>query len=213
MRGWQSHRIVSDEPGNTMWAVRQYTLNGARRYLVLPPDLVCWLNTYYTCCTLLCVHTYTALVAPPSNPELSQLAHAHYTPVREPAFMIHETECLRARPGSVPEVARGVTISQAAVKRRRLYWWFWIDVFSTRVIRMSVEEGMESDSSPARSGEDHLKLIFDLCDQDKDGFITAQDFRSLGNEHFGNTQVSWGEREINGTHYVTYSVWVCGSDL
>ena len=54
---------------------------------------------------------------------------------------------------------------------------------------------MDADISPARSGEDQLKLIFDLCDQDKDGLITAQDFRSLGNEHFGNSQVREGERE------------------
>ena len=67
--------------------------------------------------------------------------------------------------------------------------------FSDCLKRMSVAEQMEANTSPARSGEDHLKLIFDLCDQDKDGFITAQDFRSLGNEHFGNTQVRERERE------------------
>jgi Ca2+-binding EF-hand superfamily protein len=60
---------------------------------------------------------------------------------------------------------------------------------------MSVEEPTEVDSSPGRNGEDHLKLIFNLCDQDKDGFISAQDFRSLGNEHFGNSQVSEKERD------------------
>lgn len=53
---------------------------------------------------------------------------------------------------------------------------------------MNVADRMDADISPARSGEDQLKLIFDLCDQDKDGLITAQDFRSLGNEHFGNSQ-------------------------
>ena len=63
---------------------------------------------------------------------------------------------------------------------------------------MSVEEPIEIDSSPARSAEDHLRLIFNLCDQDKDGFITAQDFRSLGNEHFGNSQVREREREGEG---------------
>ena len=57
---------------------------------------------------------------------------------------------------------------------------------------------MEADSCPARNGEDHLKLIFNLCDRDRDGFITAQDFRSLGNEHFGNTQVRERERERRG---------------
>ena len=46
------------------------------------------------------------------------------------------------------------------------------------MVKMSVEELIEVDSSPARSAEDHLRLIFNLCDQDKDGFITAQDFRS-----------------------------------
>ena len=64
---------------------------------------------------------------------------------------------------------------------------------------MSVEGPIEVDnSSPARSAEDHLRLIFNLCDQDKDGFITAQDFRSLGNEHFGNSQVREKERGGGG---------------
>ena len=64
---------------------------------------------------------------------------------------------------------------------------------------MSVEGPIEvDDSSPARSAEDHLRLIFNLCDQDKDGFITAQDFRSLGNEHFGNSQVREKERGGGG---------------
>lgn len=48
---------------------------------------------------------------------------------------------------------------------------------------------MDSDGSPGRSSEENLKEIFDLCDRDKDGYITAQDFRSIGEEHFGNTQV------------------------
>lgn len=39
------------------------------------------------------------------------------------------------------------------------------------------------------SAVEHLKLIFDLCDGDRDGVITAEDFRHIGQEHFGKTQV------------------------
>ena len=45
---------------------------------------------------------------------------------------------------------------------------------------------------PMEEGEsvsEHLKLIFDLCDKDKDGIIAAKDFRVIGIEHFGKTQV------------------------
>ena len=37
---------------------------------------------------------------------------------------------------------------------------------------------------------DQLRVIFDLCDSDKDGFISVDDFRRLGSEHFDKTQVS-----------------------
>lgn len=47
---------------------------------------------------------------------------------------------------------------------------------------------MEVDGS-SKGGTEHLKVIFDLCDQDKDGLITAEDFRSIGQEYFGRTQV------------------------
>ena len=40
-----------------------------------------------------------------------------------------------------------------------------------------------------KSVSEHLKLIFDLCDADKDGVIAAKDFRVIGQEHFGKTQV------------------------
>ena len=46
-----------------------------------------------------------------------------------------------------------------------------------------------TEGSSSRSGEENLREIFDLCDRDRDGYITAQDFRSIGNEHFGNAQV------------------------
>lgn len=49
--------------------------------------------------------------------------------------------------------------------------------------------GSEVDDS-LKQGVDHLKTIFDLCDRDKDGCISAQDFKSIGLEHFGETQVS-----------------------
>ena len=54
----------------------------------------------------------------------------------------------------------------------------------------SIERHVEhTEDSPGRSNEANLKEIFDLCDRDRDGYITAQDFRSIGKEHFGNTQV------------------------
>lgn len=41
-----------------------------------------------------------------------------------------------------------------------------------------------------KDGVEHLKTIFDMCDQDKDGCISAEDFRSIGLEHFGKAQVT-----------------------
>lgn len=47
-----------------------------------------------------------------------------------------------------------------------------------------VEE--ESDSAnPVSSAMDQLKWIFDLCDQDHDGLITVEEFRSLGQHYLG----------------------------
>lgn len=47
-----------------------------------------------------------------------------------------------------------------------------------------VEE--ESDpTSPVSSVMDQLKWIFDLCDQDHDGLITVEEFRSLGQHYLG----------------------------
>ena len=34
-----------------------------------------------------------------------------------------------------------------------------------------------------------LREIFDLCDADRDGVITTRDFRKIGQDHFGKTQV------------------------
>lgn len=42
-----------------------------------------------------------------------------------------------------------------------------------------------------KSAVEHLRMIFDLCDRDRDGVITAEDFRLIGQQHFGKTQVSW----------------------
>lgn len=47
-----------------------------------------------------------------------------------------------------------------------------------------VEE--ESDpTNPVSSAMDQLKWIFDLCDQDHDGLITVEEFRSLGQHYLG----------------------------
>lgn len=48
--------------------------------------------------------------------------------------------------------------------------------------------GSEVDDS-LKQGVDHLKTIFDLCDRDKDGCISVQEFKTIGLEHFGDTQV------------------------
>lgn len=34
-----------------------------------------------------------------------------------------------------------------------------------------------------------MKMIFDLCDEDRDGHISWQDFRIIGQEHFDKEQV------------------------
>ena len=39
------------------------------------------------------------------------------------------------------------------------------------------------------SSVEQMKFIFDLCDQDNDGLIHAQDFREIGQAHFEKPQV------------------------
>jgi Rab11 family-interacting protein 3/4 len=41
------------------------------------------------------------------------------------------------------------------------------------------------DQEPLQSPIEQLKNIFDLCDQDHDGYITVDEFRSLGQEYLG----------------------------
>ena len=41
-----------------------------------------------------------------------------------------------------------------------------------------------------KSGIDQMRVIFDLCDQDNDGLICAQDFREIGREYFEKPDVS-----------------------
>ena len=43
-----------------------------------------------------------------------------------------------------------------------------------------------------KSGAGHMKEIFDLCDQDNDGLICAQDFKKIGQDHFEKPHVSMG---------------------
>lgn len=43
----------------------------------------------------------------------------------------------------------------------------------------------ESDTNIASSALEQLKWIFDLCDQDHDGLITVEEFRSLGQHYLG----------------------------
>ena len=37
---------------------------------------------------------------------------------------------------------------------------------------------------------EQLRLIFNLCDRDRDGVISVEEFRQIGREHFDKTQVS-----------------------
>lgn len=41
-----------------------------------------------------------------------------------------------------------------------------------------------------KSGVGQMKVIFDLCDQDNDGLICAEDFKKIGLEHFQKPHVS-----------------------
>ena len=43
----------------------------------------------------------------------------------------------------------------------------------------------ETDPTIASSALEQLKWIFDLCDQDHDGLITVEEFRSLGQHYLG----------------------------
>lgn len=46
---------------------------------------------------------------------------------------------------------------------------------------------MEAD---LKSGVDQMKVVFDLCDQDNDGLICAEDFKKIGLQHFEKPRVS-----------------------
>lgn len=35
-----------------------------------------------------------------------------------------------------------------------------------------------------KSGVDQMKMIFNLCDHNKEGFIYAEDFKKIGQDHF-----------------------------
>ena len=35
-----------------------------------------------------------------------------------------------------------------------------------------------------KSGVDQMKMIFNLCDRNREGFIYAEDFRKIGQDHF-----------------------------
>lgn len=61
---------------------------------------------------------------------------------------------------------------------------------------------MESDIDEGlMQGAEHLKTIFDLCDRDKDGCISAQEFRIIGLEYFGDTQVPHSPSPTNCNCY------------
>ena len=49
------------------------------------------------------------------------------------------------------------------------------------VVWRAMEEGSQL--------SEQLKVIFDLCDADRDGVIAVEDFRRIALEHFGKNQV------------------------
>ena len=58
-----------------------------------------------------------------------------------------------------------------------------------------------------KSGIDQMRVIFDLCDQDNDGLISAQDFREIGREHFQKPDVST-KKKINSNSLKFFFVLV-----
>ena len=56
----------------------------------------------------------------------------------------------------------------------------------TREGRMRAEEEMDG----GEEALEQLRIIFNLCDSDRDGVISVDDFRRIGSEHFDKTQVS-----------------------
>ena len=51
---------------------------------------------------------------------------------------------------------------------------------------MRAEEEMDG----GEEALEQLRIIFNLCDSDRDGVISVDDFRRIGSEHFDKTQVS-----------------------
>lgn len=41
-----------------------------------------------------------------------------------------------------------------------------------------------------KSGVEQIKVIFDLCDHDNDGLISAKDFKKIGLQYFEKPDVS-----------------------
>ena len=54
-----------------------------------------------------------------------------------------------------------------------------------RVTGRAIALAMEHDETSV-----HLRSIFDLCDQDRDGVVSVEEFRELGQKHFGTAEVS-----------------------
>ena len=51
---------------------------------------------------------------------------------------------------------------------------------------MELERGSSGEDGDAL---EQLRFIFNLCDSDKDGFISVDEFRRIGHDHFDKTQV------------------------
>ena len=53
----------------------------------------------------------------------------------------------------------------------------------------SGEEEEEEEGRGGESAEEQLRYVFDLCDGDKDGVISVDEFRQIGRHHFDKTKV------------------------
>ena len=72
-----------------------------------------------------------------------------------------------------------------------------------------VAVGIENmDLDEAVSPIEHLKSIFDLCDEDHDGVISVNEFRLLCHQHLGAaTQVSDTTQSLVCSDYNARTIW------
>lgn len=73
------------------------------------------------------------------------------------------------------------------------------------VVWRAMEEGSQL--------SEQLKVIFDLCDADRDGVIAVEDFRRIALEHFGKNQVGarWSRSHL-GRRARLLGLWKCARE-